>query len=144
MSTSESSTTGMEPTQRRLVATGMAFGTALAIAVAGYLAIEAPAVAAVAALLSGGGTYFILNYVLSGSLADDAQTESTAGLGGGRQSSGGIHSGAAGFALDLGGVATFALGLALEPETTIALLAGPAAALVAYVVLERVLPQPRH
>lgn len=143
MTAGESSTTGMEPKRRQLVATSAAFSTALAIAFAGYIVFEGVPVAAVAGLLSGSGTYFVLQYVLSGTLAESGSAPQSTRPASGSQTSGGLHSGAAGFALDLGGVTTFALGFVFETQIAIPILGGPAAALAGYVVLEQVLPRPR-
>lgn len=122
-----------------IVAGGAALTSAVALAVVGYMVFEGPIVGVAAGLLSGTGTFFLLQYILAGNLAEDRDVGDRSVSG--RQTSGGLHGGAAGFALDASGVTVFALGFVVENQPFLAVLGGLGVAIVGYVVLERVLPQ---
>lgn len=152
MTTSEDTSAEMGSQQRTVIAAASAVGTLFAIAYVGYLVFEDPVYGAVAGAISGAGTFLLFQYVLAGGLADESENDGSddAGHGGldaeptagGRQTGGGIHGGAAGFALDAGGVVMVAAGFVTEGRLLIGALAAVAVALVGYVVLERTLPRP--
>lgn len=127
-------------TPRTIIAVMAGAGSLVAFSVVGYLVFEEPTYGVMAGLFSGTGTFLLVKYIMTGALAEeDAGTDS---LGGHSHDSGGLHGGAAGFSLDAAGVVVLAVGFADGPNLPLGLGAGIAFALVGYVVLERVLPEP--
>lgn len=145
MSTSNRETAGLPERQRTIISVLGAVGMLFVLSYVGYLIFEDLAYSVVPGLLSGTGTYFVLDYILAGNLAEmDDGAEQLGGESSAfdRPSAAGIHLGALGFALDMSGIVVFALGMALDANLLIGLAAGVGAVVVNYVVFERMFPHP--
>lgn len=137
MSTGEEATGGSHR-QRTIVTAVAALWPMVGITVVGLLLFESPALGLYAGLQTGIGAYFSVDYILGGGFADEG-VDTTADVS---AVAGGFHPGALGFALGPGGIVAFAIGMATDGAVGLAVAAGVAVALVGYVVLSRVLPNP--
>lgn len=110
----------------RLIATGAAVSTTVAVAAAAYVALDAPAFGILVGAAMGAGTFLHLPFFLGvDAVPEDAWHD--------------VHRGAVGLALEVGGVVAFALALVLDPGLQ-AVAGGLGVALIAALLLAAVLP----
>lgn len=113
-----------------LIAAAGAVGTLVAMTAVGYYALDAPAFGAAVGAAMAAGTYLHLPYFLG---ADS-------GVGRAGDTWHDVHLGAAGLALDVGGVVAVALAFVLGPGIQ-ALAGALGIALIGYLVLATLLPR---
>lgn len=118
------------PLDTCLLGATTALGTVAAIAYVGFLVFEALLFGVAAGALAGAGTYLHLPYVVAREGDSPPSGDSWHD----------VHRGAAGLALEAGGVGALALAFAQGPGV-VALAGGLAVALVGYLALSAVLPE---
>lgn len=121
-----------EPPNLDLIAGVAGAGSFAAITVVAYLLLDAPAFGVLAGAMVGLGSYFHLPYFMR---YEEKEEWSRASDGG----TGLFHTGALGASLDIGGIAALALAFAFDVSVE-ALAGGVLLALLAYLVLSKILP----